>query len=318
MVIVPTILDSVERVRALLAHVEVQALGNLDPHVHFAILSDFRDAPTETHAARRRDPGRGPRGYRGAQLRTWRQGRSDRFFLFHRSASVERAAKASGWDGSASAAKSRSSTACCVVRPIPASSFHVGDLAVLPSVRYCITLDSDTRLPRDVARQLIGIITHPLNRARFDPAVGPRHRRVRHSAAARQRDVPERRRLAVRAALRRAHRRRPVHHCGIRHLPGPFRRRHLHRQRSLRRRRVHCRARGLGAGERAAVPRPVRRSPRARRARVGRGVRRRLSRRACSRTRVGSTAGSGATGRSCSGCFRSCRRATAGSATRCR
>jgi len=39
-------------------------------------------------------------------------------------------------------------------------------------VRYCITLDSDTRLPRDVARQLIGIITHPLNRPVFDPAVG--------------------------------------------------------------------------------------------------------------------------------------------------
>src|SRR5206468_6661722 len=37
---------------------------------------------------------------------------------------------------------------------------------------YCITLDSDTRLPRDAARQLIGIITHPLNRPSFNPAVG--------------------------------------------------------------------------------------------------------------------------------------------------
>jgi cyclic beta-1,2-glucan synthetase len=35
-------------VRELLAHLEVQALGNLDPHVHFAVLSDFPDAPTET------------------------------------------------------------------------------------------------------------------------------------------------------------------------------------------------------------------------------------------------------------------------------
>ena len=40
------------------------------------------------------------------------------------------------------------------------------------SVRYCITLDSDTRLPRDAARQLIGIITHPLNRPTFDPRSG--------------------------------------------------------------------------------------------------------------------------------------------------
>ena len=48
----------------------------------------------------------------------------------------------------------------------------VGDLSVLPDVRYCITLDSDTRLPRGVARELIGIITHPLNRPTFDAAVG--------------------------------------------------------------------------------------------------------------------------------------------------
>ena len=46
---------------------------------------------------------------------------------------------------------------------------QVGDPDVLPSVRYCITLDSDTRLPRDAARQLIGVIEHPLNRPRFDP-----------------------------------------------------------------------------------------------------------------------------------------------------
>ena len=48
-------------------------------------------------------------------------------------------------------------------------------LSVLPQVRYCITLDSDTRLPRDIARKLIGIIAHPLNRAVFDRGVGPRH-----------------------------------------------------------------------------------------------------------------------------------------------
>src|SRR5258705_1067577 len=47
----------------------------------------------------------------------------------------------------------------------------VGDPAILPQVRYCITLDSDTRLPRDAARQLIGMIEHPLNRPRFDPAL---------------------------------------------------------------------------------------------------------------------------------------------------
>ena len=44
MVIVPTLFDSVERVEELVAHLEVQALGNLDPEIHFALLSDFPDA----------------------------------------------------------------------------------------------------------------------------------------------------------------------------------------------------------------------------------------------------------------------------------
>jgi hypothetical protein len=34
----------------------------------------------------------------------------------------------------------------------------------LPSVKYVITLDTDTKLPRDAARRLVGTIAHPLNR----------------------------------------------------------------------------------------------------------------------------------------------------------
>ena len=46
----PTILRSVEGVGSLLEHMEVLALGNLDPRVHFAILSDVADALTEATA----------------------------------------------------------------------------------------------------------------------------------------------------------------------------------------------------------------------------------------------------------------------------
>ena len=44
----------------------------------------------------------------------------------------------------------------------------VGDLRSLGRIRYVITLDTDTRLPRDAARKLVGTLAHPLNRARFD------------------------------------------------------------------------------------------------------------------------------------------------------
>ena len=39
-------------------------------------------------------------------------------------------------------------------------------------VRYVITLDADTRLPRDTVRRLVGKMAHPLNRPRFDADAG--------------------------------------------------------------------------------------------------------------------------------------------------
>ena len=47
-------------------------------------------------------------------------------------------------------------------------SLVIGDTTVLSSVKYVITLDTDTQLPRDAAWQFVGAMAHPLNRARYD------------------------------------------------------------------------------------------------------------------------------------------------------
>ena len=39
----------------------------------------------------------------------------------------------------------------------------------IPNVRFVITLDADTQLPRETARRLVGTLAHPLNRPRFNP-----------------------------------------------------------------------------------------------------------------------------------------------------
>jgi hypothetical protein len=44
----------------------------------------------------------------------------------------------------------------------------VGNVGVLAGVRYVITLDTDTQLPRDSARQMAGAMAHILNRPVFD------------------------------------------------------------------------------------------------------------------------------------------------------
>ena len=48
----------------------------------------------------------------------------------------------------------------------------VGDTLILPAIKFVITLDTDTQLPRDAARQLAGTLGHPLNRPQFDPVKG--------------------------------------------------------------------------------------------------------------------------------------------------
>ena len=42
-------------------------------------------------------------------------------------------------------------------------------IAALPKVRYVLTLDADTVLPRDTATQMIATLSHPLNRPRLSP-----------------------------------------------------------------------------------------------------------------------------------------------------
>ena len=77
-------------------------------------------------------------------------------------------ASSAGWDGSVNAASSPSSTVCSAARPIRASSCGTVILSAVTWVRYVITLDSDTHLPMDTARRLVGTLSHPLNRPRFD------------------------------------------------------------------------------------------------------------------------------------------------------
>ncbi|MEO6595657.1 MAG: carbohydrate-binding protein, partial [Planctomycetota bacterium] len=166
MVIVPTLLTSAEGARRLVEHLEVHALGNMDPHVHFALLTDFPDAAQESL------PGEDvvlavAIAEIDALNARYAPGTADRFFLFHRTRR---------WNGSEGVwmgwerKRGKIEEFNRLLRAAGDTSFavQVGDVSILPRIRYCITLDSDTRLPRDAARELIGVIEHPLNRPRFD------------------------------------------------------------------------------------------------------------------------------------------------------
>ena len=167
MVVVPTLLTSVAGVAELLEHVEVLALGNADPRIHFAILSDFADAPTAERLADGEILDAARAGVLDLNARLG-QDRTDRFHLFHRVRQWNPGERSwIGWERK----RGKLEEFNRLLRGAKDTSFrvHVGDPEVLPSVRYCITLDSDTQLPLHAARKLIGIIAHPLNRPYFDP-----------------------------------------------------------------------------------------------------------------------------------------------------
>jgi cyclic beta-1,2-glucan synthetase len=170
MVIVPTMLTSVPGVDRLLEHLEVLALGNLDPQIHFAILSDFSDTVTADGPEDDILLARARTGIEALNLKLGEEHRS-RFFLFHRDRQWNaREAAWIGWERK----RGKIEEFNRLLRGAADTSFstQVGDLDLLAAIRYCITLDSDTRLPRDAARRLIGIIAHPLNLPRLDPRSG--------------------------------------------------------------------------------------------------------------------------------------------------
>ncbi|MGZ5472813.1 MAG: GH36-type glycosyl hydrolase domain-containing protein [Thermoanaerobaculia bacterium] len=170
MVVIPTLFLGRDGLHRLLDHLEVQALGNLDDHVHFAILSDFPDADAESLPG---DDALLAEAVAGIEELNRRHGgeRKDRFFLFHRARRWNpKEAVFMGWERK----RGKIEEFNRLLRGSTETSFttRIGDLSILPLVRYVLTLDSDTRLPRDVARTLVGILAHPLNRPVFDAKLG--------------------------------------------------------------------------------------------------------------------------------------------------
>ncbi len=169
-VVVPTLLTSVPAVARLIEHVEVLALGNLDPRIHFAILSDFVDAPAREMPEDEAILSAARAGIEALNAR-FGEGHADRFFLFHRLRQWNPGESVwMGWERKRGKLEEWNR----LLRGATDTSFsvQVGDVGILPGVRYCLTLDSDTRLPRDAAKKLVGIIAHPLNRPRFDVRLG--------------------------------------------------------------------------------------------------------------------------------------------------
>ncbi|UNK44094.1 cyclic beta 1-2 glucan synthetase [Luteimonas sp. S4-F44] len=171
LVVVPCMFGDIGEVDALIEGLEVRFLANRDPHLHFALLSDYLDADLAQmpgDAALLAHAAAAITGLNQRYLGDSPAPGGDRFFLFHRPRTWN--AGEGCWMGEE---RKRGKLAALngLLRGAGTGAFQrlVGRVDVLANVRYVITLDTDTRLPRDAARAFVGTLAHPLNRARFDP-----------------------------------------------------------------------------------------------------------------------------------------------------
>jgi len=191
LVVVPAMLSSPSSLDRLLEALEVRFLGNRDAALHFALLTDFNDAESETCEADQALLDLAAEGIDQLNAR-YPAAQGDSFFLFHRprqwNASEEKwmgyerkRGKLSdlnvfiGTAANRDDAKNETAKRFCLIIGrtdiLTGRLMHTdadGYVQPLPRARYIITLDSDTQLPRDAARQLVATMAHPLNRPHYD------------------------------------------------------------------------------------------------------------------------------------------------------
>ncbi len=166
LVVVPTLLTSIHAIDDLMEAMEVRFLANRDLHLHFGLLTDFSDAADE-HLLE--DDPLLLRARRGVEAlnQKYRIETADIFFLFHRPRLWNPQEKI--WMGY-ERKRGKIADLNRLLRGGSAERFSlvVGDTIILSSVKYVITLDTDTLLARDSARQFVGAMAHPLNRPVYD------------------------------------------------------------------------------------------------------------------------------------------------------
>ncbi|MGQ0485338.1 MAG: GH36-type glycosyl hydrolase domain-containing protein [Hyphomicrobiales bacterium] len=165
LVAVPALLSSHEEIEELVERLEVHYLANSTGELYFALLTDWTDSTAE-HAP---DDDALLAAALEAIARLNRQYGNDRFLLLHRSRRWNpQQGKWMGWERK----RGKLHELNRLLRGAADTSYMAIGGRLPPAVRFVITLDADTKLPRDAARRLVGKLVHPLNRPHVDAGIG--------------------------------------------------------------------------------------------------------------------------------------------------
>ncbi|HET6425413.1 MAG TPA: glucoamylase family protein [Planctomycetaceae bacterium] len=171
-VVVPALLTGRREADALLQRLEMHFVANPDPRLHFALLTDFTDAPSEHLATDEALVEHARAGLRALNQRYAEDGRQP-FLLLHRRRMWNAAEGVwMGWERK----RGKLEEFNRLLHGDASTSYFVqeGDLEILrgtadqPAFPFVITLDADTVLPLGTARRLVATLAHPLNRPQLD------------------------------------------------------------------------------------------------------------------------------------------------------
>jgi cyclic beta-1,2-glucan synthetase len=172
MVVVPTLLTTRAELEEQIERLEVHYLASQDGDLRFALLSDWTDSITENASDDEDILNAATDGIARLNQRYGPASEGARFFLLHRRRIWnEGQGKWIGWERK----RGKLHELNRLLRGATDTTFvtisgHAPDVPA--GVRYVITLDADTQLPRGTARRLIGKMAHALNRPRLDPDSG--------------------------------------------------------------------------------------------------------------------------------------------------
>jgi cyclic beta-1,2-glucan synthetase len=167
LVAVPTLLTTRENIAELVERLEIHHLASPEGDLHFALLSDWIDADVESAEGDAALVEFARKGIDDLNKRYGPAPAGPRFFLLHRRRVwSETEARWIGWERK----RGKLHELNRLLRGATDTTFvDAGEATGLPAeIRYVITLDSDTQLPRDAVGRLIGKMAHPLNRPRLD------------------------------------------------------------------------------------------------------------------------------------------------------
>lgn len=168
-VVVPALLSSPKRVQELIERLEVYYLANQENNLYFAVLGDFADASRKTLPEDRKIVETGEELIQ-ALNRRYALPAEPIFYFFYRTREWNGAEERwMGWERK----RGKLEEFNRLLRGARDTSYVAEEIPpALQQVKYVITLDADTGLPRDAARRLVGAISHPLNRAVIDKKIG--------------------------------------------------------------------------------------------------------------------------------------------------